>query len=122
MEVCNGVLRIIDYKTGLVNKSNLEVYDWELLHKDYDYSKAFQLLCYSLMYHQLEPFEQLEAGIVSFKNLKAGFIPFGQKAEKGSRNKKYGVDLSVLEQFKNVLNQLIMEICDPEIPFEAKEV
>src|SRR5690606_11332922 len=47
----DGLIRIIDYKTGKVTQPQVEIIEWEDVIRDYDYSKAFQLLCYALMYN-----------------------------------------------------------------------
>ena len=65
----DGTTRIIDYKTGKVERKNVEIISWENLIDDYKYSKAFQLLCYAYMYAQTNPNQPIEAGIISLKNL-----------------------------------------------------
>ena len=118
----DGQLRIIDYKTGNVTKSSVEISDWELLTGDYKYSKAFQVLTYSYLHSQnLQQEESIEAGIISFKNLKEGFLKFGTKVA-GTRNKEHTINEAVFEKYLNELKRLILEICNPNIPFEEKEV
>ena len=70
----DGVLRIIDYKTGSVARADVEISDWETLTADGKKSKAFQLLCYALMYRAQNPLESLEAGIISFKNFSIALV------------------------------------------------
>ncbi|WP_304138687.1 PD-(D/E)XK nuclease family protein [Mesonia mobilis] len=111
----NGQLRIVDYKTGKVQAGDLNLKDWNELTKDYKYSKAFQVLCYARMIYDETPFENAEAGIISFKNLKAGFMPFKQI-------KNTVIDKDTLNQFETELKSLILELFNPEIPFEEKEV
>ena len=72
----NGVTRIIDYKTGMVKSSELKVADFFSI-KDYKYSKAIQILLYSLLFSKNNSeteIEHLEAGIYSLRNLKEGFL------------------------------------------------
>ncbi len=116
----DGRLRIIDYKTGKVTAAQVEIFDWDLLVTEYDYSKAFQLLCYALMYDGSHLSEPLTAGIVSFKNLGAGVLGFATKEKKGGRTKNGVIDDEVLATFKDRLAALISEICHPEIPFQEK--
>ncbi len=118
----DGVLRIIDYKTGRVDQKNVEIVGWDDLTTDYDNSKAFQLLCYALMYHSENPLAEMEAGIFSFKNQGAGLLRFATKPSKGSRTKDYGITEVSLSHFSSKLQKLILEIFDEQIPFTEKEV
>lgn len=115
-------LRIIDYKTGKVELKNVEIVDWEAITTDYDYSKAFQLLCYALMYANDNSVETVESGIISFKNLNAGVLRFATKPTKGSRTKENSITADTLFLFKEELCRLITEICNPDIPLTEKEV
>ncbi len=118
----DGTLRIIDYKTGKVESKHVEIVDWEEITTDYNYSKAFQLLCYSVMFNTKNPINTIESGIVSFKNLNAGILRFATKEKKGSRKKDYPITQETLTLFQVELKKLILEICNPEIPFTEKEV
>ncbi len=118
----DGVLRIIDYKTGRVDTKNVEIVDWDNLTRNYDNSKAFQLLCYALMYHSENPLAEMEAGLFSFKNQSAGIMLFATKPTKGSRTKDYGITKETLAHFSAELKKLILEILDKQIPFIEKEV
>ena len=115
----DGVLRIIDYKSGKVMANQVVVSDWSLITEDYKYSKAFQLLCYSLMYGSKKKFDRIEAGIISFKNLKAGLLGF---ATIESRKKDKAITHETLNKFTTELKRLVLEICNPDIPFIEKEV
>ena len=122
-EKSNGIPRIIDYKTGKVESRNLTVEDWSEITKDYDnYSKSFQVLTYaSLIALEKDLKFPAEAGIVSFKNLKSGFLKF-EKKEAGTRNKDSMITEETLDLFQIELKKLIVEICNPEIPFIEKEI
>lgn len=117
----DGRLRIIDYKTGKVESKHVEIVDWNELTKDYDYSKAFQLLCYALMYRKTQPVTELESGIISFKNLSAGLLRFATKPSKGSRKKEHTITAETLAQFEEHLLALIKEICTRDVAFTEKE-
>ncbi len=118
----DGMIRIIDYKTGKVTATQVEVVDWQELVENYNYSKAFQLLCYALMYNEKYPVKTIEAGIFSFKNLNSGLLQFATKDKKGSRTKDTSIQQQTLQLFSYELKRLISEICNPEIPFTEKEV
>lgn len=118
----DGTLRIIDYKTGKVTTSQVEIVDWNDITREFDYSKAFQLLTYAILYNAKNPIEAIEAGIFSFKNLNAGLLRFATKEKKGSRKKDHCITQETLFQFNAQLKKLILEICNPNIPFTEKEV
>ena len=119
----DGITRIIDYKTGKVERRNVEIMNWELLTEEYQYSKAFQLLCYGLMYFKTKPQDHLsiQAGIISLKNFAEGTLLFAQKeSARGAKN--HLITSEVIAEFEQILGQLITEICNPDIPFTEKEV
>ena len=117
----NGNIRIIDYKTGNVKQQDLEIVDWESITEDFKYSKAFQVLAYAAMISTEVPLQNAEAGIISFKNLNGGFLQFATKmAQRGSKNNQ--ISEEVLAFFLMELKKLILEICNPEIPFIEKEI
>ena len=120
----NGVTRIIDYKTGKVDSGKVTVINWEDLTTDYDkYSKSFQVLTYAYaMIKDNKAKLPLEAGIISFKNLNAGFIKFTKKESPYDKNKITLINEDIIEAFETELKKLIIEICNPEIDFIEKEV
>ncbi len=124
IDECDGVLRVIDYKTGNVTQGKVEIVDWEDISTDYDkYSKSFQILTYAYMQHLETPFNKpVEAGIISFKNLKNGLLKFGTKDSLRSRNKDNKITEDTLLSFSTELKKLIHEICDPEKNFIEKDV
>ena len=117
IDTVNDVLRVLDYKTGRVEKGHLVLKEWDDLISDYNkQSKAFQVLCYALMLYKSEGLPQsTEAGIISFKNLKEGFLKLNK-----DRNSLITQDL--IETFQEYLLQLVDEILDIDIPFTEKEV
>ncbi|MGB5498377.1 MAG: PD-(D/E)XK nuclease family protein, partial [Maribacter sp.] len=115
----DGVTRIIDYKSGKVMANQVVVSDWSLITEDYKYSKAFQLLCYAYMYGREGKINQFQAGIISFKNLNAGLLGF---ATIESKKKNKSITHETLNKFTVELKRLVLEICNPDIPFIEKEV
>ena len=124
IDLCNGVTRIIDYKTGKVEQTNVTVVNWEELPTDYKkYSKSFQVLMYAYMLSKKTALKfPVEAGIISFKNLSEGFIKFAKKEKPGNSKKDTNITQDTLSDFEVELKKLITEICNPNIPFTEKEV
>ena len=50
MDQFNGTLRIIDYKTGLIQPKQLRLKDWRALREDHDLAYLFQILIYSYVH------------------------------------------------------------------------
>lgn len=119
----NGVTRVVDYKSGKVEQSKVEIMNWADLTTDYDkYSKSFQVLCYAYMMHQKKMIDlPIEAGIISFKNLSSGFLKFGKK-ESVRGKKDQLITEETLRNFEIELKNLILEICNPNINFIEKEL
>ncbi|WP_225036054.1 PD-(D/E)XK nuclease family protein [Winogradskyella sp. SM1960] len=120
----NGVTRVVDYKSGKVDKGKVEIVDWEELTTDYDkYSKSFQVLCYAYMMRQNKKIElPIEAGIISFKNLGEGFLKFGKKPSSHARTRDQLITNETLDNFEIELKKLIVEICNPKVNFVEKEL
>ncbi len=119
IEERNGEIRIVDYKTGKVDGNSLKIVDFSDLTSDIKNEKIIQLLCYALMFenHDLKQNKDVSAGIISFKNMKGGFLPFGLGKGKHS---ELVITNPILEDFKAELSKLILEIFNPEIPFREK--
>ncbi|GMN09623.1 PD-(D/E)XK nuclease family protein [Croceitalea sp. MTPC9] len=116
----DGQLRIIDYKTGKVESSEVEIIDWDSLIEDKKYNKAFQLLCYALMYQEKEYKSRLEAGIIPIKKSSVGIYRFATKpSPRGTKN--HTIDAQVLSEFKMQLYKLVEEIFNSSIPFIEKD-
>ncbi len=113
----NGAIRIIDYKSGMVNSTELKVLDFELLREKEQY-KAIQVLLYSYLYTQSKNFDfskTLQAGIYSFKNLNSGFLAINFSSN--YRKPDYTITQEKLDEFINVLKEYIKEIYNSEISF-----
>jgi ATP-dependent exoDNAse (exonuclease V) beta subunit len=112
----NGVTRIIDYKTGMVAAANLKVPNFTKI-RDEKYHKAIQVLLYAFLYTKNKKYEfnkPLEAGIVSFKNLKSGFLATNFSS---SRTKDHSITEEKLAEFMEEIKLYLIEIYDLETPF-----
>ncbi|TGD58481.1 PD-(D/E)XK nuclease family protein [Flavobacterium humi] len=117
IEIRNGKIRIIDYKTGKVDKNSVQLKEWDGLTLEIKNDKIIQLLCYAFMFGKEAGEREMEAGIISFKNMKGGFLPFAVKEGKETFT---AINPGILELFKTEIILLITEILDPGIPFEEK--
>ncbi|VXB39511.1 conserved hypothetical protein [Flavobacterium sp. 9AF] len=121
IEIRNNVIRIIDYKTGKVDGNSLKINNFEALTTDIKNEKIIQLLCYALMFRNQTQFNSypIEAGIISFKNMKAGFMPFGLGKGRGVIPQNM-INDEILNDFKEEIITLILEILDPTPTFKEK--
>lgn len=117
IEERNGIIRIIDYKTGKVDKGNVTLKSWDGLTAEIANEKIIQVLAYAFMFEKHAHGIPMEAGIISFKNLKSGFLPF---LVKNGKDVNSTIDATVLDQYIEQLVILINEILDVTIPFEEK--
>lgn len=116
IELFNGTLRIIDYKTGKAKQSLLNYKNWEINRENYkSYSKRFQLMFYAYCYIKKEKInldkKNVESGIISFKNIKNGFLKLNNKA----------ITKDDLTAFEKELTWLLEEIYDINQAFVENE-
>jgi hypothetical protein len=122
LDRCNGVLRVIDYKTGNVQPSDLNISDWAELTESHKKEKAFQLLTYAYMHFKDDKgFKSMDqqaiAGILSFKNFGQGLMTYAFKPDRNKRLED--ISLETLSLYQEQLFELIRELLNPEIPFTA---
>ena len=113
----NGVLRIIDYKTGMVSAGDLKVPDFEKLREKEQY-KAIQVLLYGYCYTKSKKYtfdRPLEAGIYSFKNLNSGFLPVNFSSN--YRKKDVEITEEKLEEFMSEIKTYIKEMYTLDVDF-----
>jgi len=118
-EVTNGIVRIIDYKTGKVDmlpkskaeNSNLEEYIEEYFQNS-KYKSGFQAYYYAYLFHKKYPNRPVKAGVYSLKEV-----------NKGVQFLRNGNILSddLLQAFERRLKILINEIFDPKVSFTQTE-
>lgn len=108
-----NVLRIIDYKTGTTNLSEI---NGDLIKVDWiKYKETFQLLFYAYL---------LEENALLQKKFKLGIYPFKKLSDKLKFVKINGdetIDRDVLTDFQIVLEHILEEMFDPELDFKQTE-
>ena len=120
LEQCNGNLQILDYKTGNILHSEVELMEIGESLSNVKRAKAFQLLCYALMVHKTHGSNNLLAGIVPIKKISLGILLFAQKSNpRGAKN--HNIHPALLNDFENHLAELILEILNPSVPFVEME-
>ncbi|HEY6141977.1 MAG TPA: PD-(D/E)XK nuclease family protein [Flavobacterium sp.] len=117
IEERNGVIRIIDYKTGKVEKTNVTLKSWKGLTEEIKNDKIIQVLAYAFMYEKEAKGKPIEVGIISFKNLKSGFLPFNFK---DGKEENTTIDTAILNDYLEQMVLLLNEILDQTKPFEEK--
>ena len=110
-------IRIIDYKTGKVEQKNVTLKDWSGLTEDIKNEKIIQVLAYAFMYEEQAKDLEIEAGIISFKNLKSGFLPFQFKHDKEVSGI---ISSEIMENYLDQIVILLQEILNVDVPFEEK--
>jgi len=104
-------LRIIDYKTGKTEEKELKVTETEELLHEQTLNKSFQLLLYAWLYTRNKPFTfPILSGIIGFRQHKSGLSTV-------KINGSDAITKEVLNDFEQVLAQVLEEIFNPEIPF-----
>ncbi|WP_163409998.1 PD-(D/E)XK nuclease family protein [Flavobacterium ajazii] len=117
IELRNGKVRIIDYKTGKVEKTNVVLKSWKGLTQEIKNDKIIQVLAYAFMFEKEAGDLPIEAGIISFKNLKSGFMPFGFKEDKDLCTT---ISNDVLKSYLEEIVLLLTEIFNQNISFKEK--
>jgi ATP-dependent helicase/nuclease subunit B len=114
-------IRIIDYKTGVVDKKELTVREWSGLQDDPGIDKSFQLLMYAYL---LDEFLKnggsvIKAGTISLRRLKEGFLPVITPV--GQDGRADIINSETLKNFEMILHTILAKVFDPAIPFSQTE-
>ena len=117
IDLADGELRIIDYKTGFVNQKDLNVNDMEELTHSLERNKAFQLLMYAWMYTQKYPdIALVKSGIIAFRSLHNWLMPV-----RAGEAKTTAIGKTEQAAFETVLIHLLSELMNPGLPFEERK-
>ena len=111
VEVENGIVRLIDYKTGKVEQRDLRIDNLSDVLEDSDFAKSNQLLYYSLLYSRIRKFEKIESAIYSCRNNLSGILPLTIQKKPFLNND----DLLVYEE---ILKTKLESILKPDFQFE----
>lgn len=141
LQLNDGHLEVVDYKTGKVAKTTLSIKEskYEELFEDPKYDKLIQLLFYAILCRYNKgnaenndiwkrvslPFE-VRCAIVALQHINANSSEYQHfaKFEKNDDSKKIlsdSFDEDVLEMFEEYLKGKLSEIIDPQIPFVQSE-
>ncbi len=109
-------LRIIDYKTGKVEDSEIMFSEYDEIIDNPNKTKAFQLLMYAYLYLKINPQYidiDVVAGIFSFKNLKSGLITVSKKTS-GKQKQVIKIDMNTMENFQQQLETVLTRISNDD--------
>jgi hypothetical protein len=99
-------IRLIDYKTGMVQQNELNIYDFDQLSKK---QKSLQLLFYALLWRKnYNSNEYLQCQIISLKNT------FQPKLNLTYKKKTF-IENDVINNFQIWLDEFLIEINNTEI-------
>lgn len=110
----DGILRILDYKTGQTNIKELRPSEVSDCLFESVYGKSFQVLFYSMLWVEDDPNSTFYAGVISLKNMSSGTMFLGLGT---SRTKRTELVKEDLENFEKELEKLAIEIYTPDIGF-----
>lgn len=101
IDLLNGELRIIDYKSGLVNQKNLDINYLNSIPNDSKFSNLLQLLIYKLLVlNNFKEYKLKELGIYSFKKIDNQFLTIKDH---------YKVSI---EEIKKIVSDILIEIIE----------
>src|SRR5690606_9920100 len=92
---------------------------WDNLTDEVKNDKIIQILSYAMMIRPMYADKEIQAGIISFKNIKCGFMPFEYIEDK---IRKSTIDDHILEAYRSELIILLNRIFDRNEPFTEKIV
>lgn len=100
----NGALRVIDYKTGKVESSEVSVSTIDEIGSNPKKGKALQVLLYALLYLRKYPeTPHVQSGIVSFRSLSKGIML-------AKINNEKNIDMALSHEIESRIVSLLEEI------------
>ena len=111
-----GVVNIADYKTGDSKKGKINIDGLALLKSSPDYSKAFQLMMYAWLYrsvHGKQP-NGIRSGIYWLRHSEGKYDPL-------QKDKSDILSDRTLDDFEAILNEVLVEMVNENIPFTKTE-
>ncbi|MCU0370251.1 MAG: PD-(D/E)XK nuclease family protein [Bacteroidales bacterium] len=113
IDLLEDTIRIIDYKTGSVQSSELKLISWDKLTGDPKMGKAFQLLVYAYLFtkNNQDNRYRLQTGNITLRKISEGFKMVRLPGD-------HEIDNESMRIFEDVLKSLLEEILNPAIPFE----
>ncbi|MGY8989437.1 MAG: PD-(D/E)XK nuclease family protein, partial [Flavobacteriales bacterium] len=108
-------VRIIDYKTGKVSKSDVSIPDFNDLLENTNKAKAFQLLVYAYIYLKNKPQysdREVIAGNFSFKNLKEGLLTVAKSINR--KKETIIINKDVLNNVEEIITKIIDQIMNED--------
>jgi ATP-dependent helicase/DNAse subunit B len=114
VEEKDGVMRIVDYKTGRVdvNKVRRPLKYFDLIFTDPDYKEKFQQYFYSSIFLEGKNGLDIKVGIYPLRNISEGIVFFDEDK----------IPEETLLLFESKLKDMITKIFDSETPFVQTEV
>ena len=117
IDIYNNRLRIIDYKSGSINKSNLSFKNWNSIINDEKKNALFQVLLYSYIYRdKISNYIEIQAGVIPFQNYNNEFIPVSLSVNNIKRS-VLNLNNEIFKDFEKEFFSIIYEIFDKKKPF-----
>lgn len=110
------ITRVIDYKTGNVNTSEIAIRDWEELSSNAELDKGFQLLTYTWLLGKKSYATHYQAGIISLRKQAPGLMMV-QVPEESPNAKSTTIGEREMVKIEEILTRILMDIFDPDQPF-----
>ena len=115
IDIFDGEIRIIDYKTGIIKSGNMVLKNFDQLRENHTMAPLFQLLLYSLVSKEIfDKGYKVKAVIISLREQKNYCKELKYTVE--NQEKKY-LQSEVLIEFEEFLKKIFSELFDLKTPF-----